>query len=212
MNLIELMLSVSLLSIVISGLTHTVPVLQAKIYEARIIREEIAQVDQVIQIINRSIRQAGFVNLLDNNSVKKTPSNKGFKGIQVFSQSILTTHAGDQLFAQQNNLVGNRKTDAIIIRHELLGHFDCLGRKITPARTQAGLARIGFFVQLRGSKNQVNGVLMCQTLNNKGQAQNEGILSGVQDFKVVLTQVTVQIELTMQSKRHYKFLIARKNV
>jgi hypothetical protein len=52
---------------------------------------------------------------------------------------------------------------------------------------------------------------MCQSLTNKGQAQNDAILTGVEDFLLFLEDGVVTIELTMQSKRQYQTSIALQN-
>ena len=210
MNLVELMLSVSLLSIVISGLTHAVPILQKTLFEERTLREEIAQIEQVHQIITRSIQQSGYQDLLrihqSNRSVRAP-----FKAIQVFTQAVLTTNHAPQFSAPQTYLAGQRQTDALLIQHESNGHFDCVGRKITDQRTHQGLSRIGFFVQFRGNKSHSVGTLMCQSLTNKGHPQNDAILTGVQDFLVELQHDFVTIELTMASNRRYEMTIALQN-
>jgi len=211
MNMVELMLSVSLLTIVLSGLTHAVPILQKNLYEGRTLREEIAQVEQVFQIITRSVQQAGFENIAKNQSNPFRPQKSSIQAIQIFMQATLTTDQVGKISAPQTYLAGRRQTDAMLIQHEAYGHFDCVGRKITDKRTHQGLSRIGFFVQFRGNKSNAVGTLMCQSLTNKGQAQNDAILTGVEDFLLFLEDGVVTIELTMQSKRQYQTSITLQN-
>jgi len=211
MNMVELMLSVSLLTIVLSGLTHAVPILQKNLYEGRTLREEIAQVEQVFQIITRSVQQAGFENIAKNQSNPSRPQKSSIQAIQIFMQATLTTDQVGKISAPQTYLAGRRQTDAMLIQHEAYGHFDCVGRKITDKRTHQGLSRIGFFVQFRGNKSNAVGTLMCQSLTNKGQAQNDAILTGVEDFLLFLEDGVVTIELTMQSKRQYQTSITLQN-
>ena len=211
MNMVELMLSVSLLTIVLSGLTHAVPILQKNLYEGRTLREEIAQVEQVFQIITRSVQQAGFENIAKNQSNPSRAQKSSIQAIQIFMQATLTTDQVGKISAPQTYLAGRRQTDAMLIQHEAYGHFDCVGRKITDKRTHQGLSRIGFFVQFRGNKSNAVGTLMCQSLTNKGQAQNDAILTGVEDFLLFLEDGVVTIELTMQSKRQYQTSIALQN-
>jgi len=209
-NLVELMLSVSLLSMVISGLTHAVPLLQKTLFEHRTLREEIAQIEQVNQIITRSVQQSGYQNMRkvhDGVGSERQP----VKGIQVFTQAILTTNLAATFTAPQSYLAGVRQTDALLIQHESDGHFDCVGRKITEKRTHQGLARIGFFVQFRGNQSHSVGTLMCQSLSNNGQPQHDAILSGVNEFLVELQDGLVTIELTMASNRRYAISIALQN-
>ena len=211
MNMVELMLSVSLLAIVVSGLTHAVPLLQKSIDEGRALREEIAQVEQVLQIITRSVQQAGFENRMKNQSQSSRSQKSSIQGIQIFTQATLNTNKIGKISTPQSYLAGKRQTDAMLIQHESYGHFDCVGRKITDKRTHLGLSRIGFFVQFRGSKSNAIGTLMCQSLTNKGQAQNDAILTGVEDFLIFLEDGVVIIELTMQSKRQYHTSIVLQN-
>ncbi|SMC30114.1 hypothetical protein [Polynucleobacter kasalickyi] len=210
MNLLELMLSVSLLSIVVSGLTHAVPILQKSFFAERTLREEIAQVEQVIQILTRSIQQAGYENTLKVHGGGKSQRH-AMKAIQVFKQAVLTTEKAPKFSAPQSYLAGRRQTDALLIQHETDGHFDCVGRKITEKRTSEGLSRIGFFIQFRGKKSASVGTLMCQSLTNKGQPQNDAILTGVQDFLVDLEDGLVTIQFIMDSNRHYQISIALQN-
>lgn len=212
--MIELMLSVSLLAIVLSGLTHAVPIFQKSLFAERTLREEIAQVDHVIQILTRSVQQAGYVNLElghGHASRDRRHLKPSTQGIQVFPLAILTTRPAPNVSQAQSYLAGNRQTDALLIQHEPYGHFDCVGRKITAKRTHQGASRIGFFVQFRGNKNHSTGTLMCQSLTNKGQAQNDALLVGVEDFVVRLEKGFVTIQFTMQSTRHYEVSIALHN-
>lgn len=211
MNLVELMLSVSLLSIVISGLTHAVPILQKSLFEERTLREEIAQVEQVIQIISRSVQQAGYQNMSRRYEQGNRSQPRPSKAIQVFKQATLTTDKAPHFSAPQSYLAGRRITDALLIQHETYGHFDCVGRKITEKRTNQGLSRIGFFVQFRGNKSQSVGVLMCQSLTAKGHPQNDAILTGIQEFLIDLEDGLVTIDLTMASNRRYQMSIALQN-
>jgi type II secretory pathway component PulJ len=211
MNMVELMLGISLLTIVLSGLTHAVPILQKNIYEGRTLREEIAQVEQVLQIITRSIHQSGFENIIKSQSQSTRSQKVPLLGIQVFQQATLTTDKVGKISSPQSYLAGRRQTDAMLIQHETYGHFDCVGRKITDKRVHQGLSRIGFFVQFKGNKSNAVGTLMCQSLTNKGQAQNDAILTGVEDFLIYLEDDVVIIELTMQSTRQYQTSIALQN-
>ena len=211
MNLVELMLSISLLTIVLAGLTHAVPILQKNIDDGRALREEVAQVEQVLQIITRSIQQAGFEDIIKGQSSNSRSQKPPLVGIQVFQQATLTTDKVGKTSTQQSYLAGRRQTDAMLIQHETYGHFDCVGRKITDKRTHQGLSRIGFFVQFRGNKGNAIGTLMCQSLTNNGQVQNDGILTGVNDFLIYLEDDVVIVELTMQSSRQYHKSIALQN-
>ncbi len=211
MNMVELMLGISLLTIVMSGLTHAVPILQKSIYEGRTLREEIAQVEQVLQIITRSVQQAGFENIIKNQSQITRSQKSPMQGIEIFQQAVLSTDKVGKISAPQSYLAGRRQTDAMLIQHDTYGHFDCVGRKITDKRTHQGLSRIGFFIQFRGNKSNAIGTLMCQSLTNKGQIQNDGILTGVDDFLIYLEDGVVIIELTMQSSRQYQTSIALQN-
>lgn len=211
MNLVELMLSVSLLAIVVASITHAVPVLQKNIDTTRLLREEITQVEQVIQTVTRSIRQAGFTNLLQINDPTIHQKKPPFPGLQIFNQSILATANSSQFAIPQTYSASSQPTDALLIRHAVLGHADCLGRKITKNRTQQGLARIGFFVQFRKVKNKYTGYLMCQSLNQQGHPQNDSILSGIDGFAVTLEERVVRMTLTMDSKRQYTAVIALQN-
>jgi hypothetical protein len=209
--MVELMLGISLLTIVLSGLTHAVPILQKSIYDGRNLREEIAQVEQVLQIITRSVQQAGFENIIKSQSQSTRSQKSPMQGIQVFQQATLTTDKVGKTPIPQSYLAGRRQTDAMLIQHETFGHFDCVGRKITDKRTHQGLSRIGFFVQFRGNKSNAIGTLMCQSLTNNSQIQNDAILTGVDDFLIYLEEGVVIIELTMQSARQYQTSIALQN-
>jgi len=209
--MVELMLGISLMTIVLSGLTHAVPILQKSIYDGRTLREEIAQVEQVLQIITRSVQQAGFENIIKSQSQSTRSQKSPMQGIQVFQQATLTTDKVGKTPIPQSYLAGRRQTDAMLIQHETFGHFDCVGRKITDKRTHQGLSRIGFFVQFRGNKSNAIGTLMCQSLTNNSQIQNDAILTGVDDFLIYLEEGVVIIELTMQSARQYQTSIALQN-
>ncbi|MCX7253107.1 MAG: hypothetical protein NTX83_02025 [Burkholderiales bacterium] len=104
----------------------------------------------------------------------------------------------------------------MILSHIPFGHFDCLGRKITPNRTNNGLAHLGFFIQ-QSSSSRRNGALMCQSLDQKGLAQNDAILAGVKHFELESLPPStrdilgIQIKITTQSGRLYEQIVALIN-
>jgi hypothetical protein len=182
MGLVELMLSMSIFSIAVNAITHSVPVFQKHYYDSRILREELSQVEHMFKIITRCVKQAGFKNMFEEKITRVKRLSIPFKIYKFFSKQFFRNEHNDSPSSPQIVSANLRSTDALLIRHEPFGHFDCLGRKISPTRTHQGLARMGFF-QIRGNKSNPTGVLMCQSLTNKGQIQNDILLAGYETFK-----------------------------
>jgi hypothetical protein len=75
---------------------------------------------------------------------------------------------------------------------------------------------LGFFIQ-QGSSSRRSGALMCQSLDQKGVAQNDSILAGVKHFELESLPPStrdilgIQIKITTQSGRLYEQVIALRN-
>jgi hypothetical protein len=179
--------------------------------------QEIAEVEFAMQVMARAIRQAGF-GFKPNPWIGKklqSPTFKRWTPIQILKNSTLKTRPIGAGIASSKNTQG-LITDAMILSHIPFGHFDCLGRKITPNRTNNGLAHLGFFIQ-QDSSSEGKAALMCQSLDQKGVAQNDAILAGIKHFELESLPPStrdilgIRIKITTQSGRLYEQIVALRN-
>jgi hypothetical protein len=217
MNMLETLSSTVLAGLVLSSITHIIPVIQKKLaYQDQFI-QEIAEVEFAMQVMARGIRQAGF-GFKPNPWIGKklqSPNPKEWIPIQILKNSTLKTGPIGAGIASSKNTQG-LINDAMILSHIPFGHFDCLGRKITPNRTNNGLAHLGFFIQ-QDSSSGGKAALMCQSLDQKGVAQNDAILAGVKHFELESLPPSardilgIRIKITTQSGRLYEQIVALRN-
>ena len=217
MNMLEMLISTVLAGLVLSSITHIIPVIQKKLaYQDQLI-QEVADVEFAMQVMTRGIRQAGF-GFKPNPWIGKklqSPTFKRWTPIQILKNSTLKTRPIGAGIASSKNTQG-LITDAMILSHIPFGHFDCLGRKITPNRTNNGLAHLGFFIQ-QDSSSGGKAALMCQSLDQKGVAQNDAILAGIKHFELESLPPStrdilgIQIKITTQSGRLYELIVALRN-
>ena len=217
MNMLEMLISTVLAGLVLSSITHIIPVIQKKLVNQDQFMQEIAEVEFAMQVMARAIRQAGF-GFKPNPWIGKklqSPTFKRWTPIQILKNSTLKTRPIGAGIASSKNTQG-LITDAMILSHIPFGHFDCLGRKITPNRTNNGLAHLGFFIQQSNSSGR-SGALMCQSLDQKGVAQNDAILAGIKHFELESLPPStrdilgIQIKITTQSGRLYEQIVALRN-
>jgi hypothetical protein len=198
MNLLEWGTSIAISSIIIGATGNSLWLFQ-KAYQKRLHKQqEASEVMYAFHIISRSIRQAGFPSAaiefpkIKPKSKTKTSARSSFKSslkssikpaLAIKKNSGLSSSSlGEFVFRKGVNTVNN--SDAIMIRHAAHGHFDCLGHRITEKRLNQKLAYQGFFIQTQGTGKNRTGILMCQSLDNKGHIQNDGILSGINRFEI----------------------------
>ena len=217
MNMLETLSSTVLAGLVLSSITHIIPVIQKKLaYQDQLI-QEIADVEFAMQVMARGIRQAGF-GFKPNPWIGKklqSPTPQEWTPIQILKNSTLKTGTIGAGIATSKNNQG-LINDAMILSHIPFGHFDCLGRKITPNRTNKSLAHLGFFIQQSNSSGR-SGALMCQSLDQEGLAQNDAILAGVKHFELeslppsTRDMLGIRIKITTQSGRLYEQVVALRN-
>jgi hypothetical protein len=217
MNMLETLSSTVLAGLVLSSITHIIPVIQKKLVNQDQFMQEIAEVEFAMQVMARAIRQAGF-GFKPNPWIGKklqSPTFKRWTPIQILKNSTLKTRPIGAGIASSKNTQG-LITDAMILSHIPFGHFDCLGRKITPNRTNNGLAHLGFFIQ-QDSSSEGKAALMCQSLDQKGVAQNDAILAGIKHFELESLPPStrdilgIRIKITTQSGRLYEQIVALRN-
>ena len=217
MNMLETLSSTVLAGLVLSSITHIIPVIQKKLANQDQFMQEIAEVEFAMQVMARAIRQAGF-GFKPNPWIGKklqSPTFKRWTPIQILKNSTLKTRPIGAGIASSKNTQG-LITDAMILSHIPFGHFDCLGRKITPNRTNNGLAHLGFFIQ-QDSSSEGKAALMCQSLDQKGVAQNDAILAGIKHFELESLPPStrdilgIRIKITTQSGRLYEQIVALRN-
>ena len=218
MSMLEMLSSTVLAGLVLSSITHIIPVIQKKLaYQDQFI-QEIADVEFAMQVMARGIRQAGFgfkTNPWIGEKLQ-SPTPQEWTPIQILKNSTLKTDTIGAGIATSKNNQG-LINDAMILSHIPFGHFDCLGRKITPNRTNKSLAHLGFFIQQSNSSGRI-GALMCQSLDQKGLAQNDAILAGVKHFELeglppsTSDMLGIRIKITTQSGRLYEQIVALKNI
>ena len=217
MNMLETLSSTVLAGLVLSSITHIIPVIQKKLVNQDQFMQEIAEVEFAMQVMARAIRQAGFGFNPTPWMGKKlqSPTPKRWTPIQILKNSTLKTRPIGAGIASSKNTQG-LITDAMILSHIPFGHFDCLGRKITPNRTNNGLAHLGFFIQ-QDSSSGGKAALMCQSLDQKGVAQNDAILAGIKHFELeslppsTTDMLGIRIKITTQSGRLYEQVVALRN-
>jgi hypothetical protein len=198
MNLLEWGTSIAMSSIII-GVTGNSLWLFQKAYQQKLHKQqEASEVMYAFHIISRSIRQAGFP-AVAMEFPKMKPKNKGknssrtsFKSSNKSStlpalaikknSGLSSSSLGEFVFRKGVHTVND--SDAMVIRHAAYGHFDCLGHRLTEKRLDQKIAYQGFFTQTQGSGKNRTGTLMCQSLDNKGHIQNDGILSGIKRFEI----------------------------
>jgi hypothetical protein len=215
--MLETLSSTVLAGLVLSSITHIIPVIQKKLVNQDQFMQEIAEVEFAMQVMARAIRQAGF-GFKPNPWIGKklqSPTFKRWTPIQILKNSTLKTRPIGAGIASSKNTQG-LITDAMILSHIPFGHFDCLGRKITPNRTNNGLAHLGFFIQ-QDSSSEGKAALMCQSLDQKGVAQNDAILAGIKHFELESLPPStrdilgIRIKITTQSGRLYEQIVALRN-
>jgi hypothetical protein len=184
MNLLECTTSIAIHSLIVSSCIITLGHLQ-KAYQKQISRQqETAEVMHALHIMTRSVHQAGFpMHVIDFPKINPASQSKKKIALQVRQNSGLNIHSpGEFIFRKGAHTV--QDSDAMIIRHASLGHFDCLGHRITKERLQQGYAFQGFFAQVQGTGKDRSGNLMCQSLDSKGRTQNDSILAGLKSLKI----------------------------
>jgi hypothetical protein len=217
MNMLETLSSTVLAGLILSSITHIIPIIQKKLAFQDQLIQEIAEVEFAMQVMARAIRQGGF-GFKPNPWIGKklqSPTPKEWIPIQILKNSTLKTGPIGAGIASSKNTQG-LINDAMILSHIPFGHFDCLGRKITPNRTNNGLAHLGFFIQ-QDSSSGGKAALMCQSLDQKGVAQNDAILAGVKHFELESLPPSardilgIRIKITTQSGRLYEQIVALRN-
>ena len=217
MNMLETLSSTVLAGLILSSITHIIPIIQKKLAFQDQLIQEIAEVEFAMQVMARAIRQGGF-GFKPNPWIGKklqSPTPKEWIPIQILKNSTLKTGPIGAGIASSKNTQG-LINDAMILSHIPFGHFDCLGRKITPNRTNNGLAHLGFFIQ-QDSSSGGKSALMCQSLDQKGVAQNDAILAGVKHFELESLPPSardilgIRIKITTQSGRLYEQIVALRN-
>ena len=217
MNMLETLSSTVLVGLILSSITHIIPIIQKKLAFQDQLIQEIAEVEFAMQVMARAIRQGGF-GFKPNPWIGKklqSPNPKEWIPIQILKNSTLKTGPIGAGIASSKNTQG-LINDAMILSHIPFGHFDCLGRKITPNRTNNGLAHLGFFIQ-QDSSSGGKAALMCQSLDQKGVAQNDAILAGVKHFELESLPPSardilgIRIKITTQSGRLYEQIVALRN-
>jgi len=127
--MLEMLSSTVLAGLVLSSITHIIPVIQKKLaYQDQFI-QEIADVEFAMQVMARGIRQAGF-GFKPNPWIGKKlqfPTPKEWTPIQILKNSTLKTGPIGAGIASSKNTQG-LINDAMILSHIPFGHFDCLGR------------------------------------------------------------------------------------
>ena len=217
MNMLETLSSTVLAGLILSSITHIIPIIQKKLAFQDQLIQEIAEVEFAMQVMARAIRQGGF-GFKPNPWIGKklqSPTPKEWIPIQILKNSTLKTGPIGAGIASSKNTQG-LINDAMILSHIPFGHFDCLGRKITPNRTNNGLAHLGFFIQ-QDSSSGGKAALMCQSLDQKGVAQNDAILAGVKHFELESLPPSardilgIRFKITTQSGRLYEQIVALRN-
>jgi hypothetical protein len=208
MNLLECTTSIAIHSLIVSSCLISLGHLHKAYQKQMGKQQEISEVMHALHIMTRSIRQAGFPIHVSDFPKIKPPSKSNLKNaIEVRQNSGLNIHNKGE-FIYRKGIHAAQDSDAIIIRHGSLGHFDCLGHRITKERLSQGYALQGFFAQVQGTGKDRTGSLMCQSLDNKGRLQNDSILTGLKSLKIhssttAANHSLIQIELTMMSGQTY---------
>lgn len=216
MTLVELLTSMTISSILLSATTKLVFELNKQINQKIANATENSEVQHALHIMTRSIRNAGFTSV-DSQFPKMANKESRTKALGIAmrkSSALNNSKIGDFIYRKGINNVN--QSDALYIKHSSYGHFDCLGHKITPKRLINGHAYLGFFAQRVDSNNAKTGTLMCQSIDNKGRAQNDGILSGMSSihFELIPNDTNpkaVQIFLNMDSGKKYSRFVALRN-
>lgn len=212
MNLLECTTSIAIHSLIVSSCIISLGHLQ-KAYQKQLGKQqETAEVMHALHIMTRSIKQAGFpINVIDFPKIKPASQSKVKVALQIRQNSGLNIHhPGEFMFRKGVHTA--QDSDAMMIRHGSLGHFDCLGHRITKERLHQGYAFQGFFAQVQGTGKDRTSSLMCQSLDSKGRPQNDSILAGLKSLKIKqipnsqshgLNHTLIQIELQMMSGQTY---------
>ena len=216
MTLVELLASITISTILLGTTTTLVFELNKQINQKIANAKENSEVQHALYIMARSIRNAGFKSAgsqfpkIDaKQSSTKTPLIAISK-----SSALSNSKIGEFIYRKGINNVN--QSDAMFIKHSSHGHFDCLGHKITPKRLINGQAYMGFFAQRVDGNSAKTGALICQSIDNKGRAQNDGILSSINSVYFELIPNTtnpkaVQIFLKMDSGKEYSKFVALRN-
>ena len=179
--------------------------------------QERNEVFHALNVIARTVRQSGFP--AASGKFPKLKGNESFainKSISVGKSSSLdTSRVGAFNFRKGINNVN--ESDALSIEHASQAEFNCLGHRITSKRLIKGYSHQGFFAQRIESSGSKTGMLMCQTIDNNGRLQNDGILSGVEKLNFNLIPNPdkpegIMVSLKMSSGIAYSRFIGLRNL
>lgn len=169
MSLLECLISLAISLILITPVIQSsgrMVVKQAHYQKTQHLTNE---ADRAFELIGRSIRMAGYQNL-------------------VSAENKIRQKTEPQWIEIQKGR-GYNRSDVLVIRHEIahspsLGvDFDCLGNTLSPERTKNQLALQGFLLErqagiAKGVKVN-DGSLMCQSLDRHARIQNTTLMNGV---------------------------------
>jgi len=211
MNWLELSCSVVLQIIFLGIVGHSLTLIHYGYTRQIMLLKESMEVSHALDILTRSIQQAGFpiqeeIMPKDNNSkLKLSSKTKSNPTKQISNKKVqLAIEIGKLKQLQQGQFVSPKmsptlKTDALIVRHGSIGHVDCLGNTIDSGRLKDGLAYQGFFLQEQRHQTEptrftelskphrskkLTGALMCQSIDRQGRFQNDALLIGVSSFQL----------------------------
>ena len=216
MNLIESLSAMTLTSIVLGITTYSTLELRQYFFKRMALHHEQVGVTHALNLMTRTIHNAGFPSLIKefpNISTKNTSIHK--QAIKVSKKSGLNnSQIGSFVFRKGAASVND--SDALIVSHSSLGHFDCLGQRITPSKVHQQLAHQGYFLQWSYIGSRKTGQLMCQSLTNKGHPQNGGILLGVRYLGIELISHSghknmIEINLEMDSGKSYRRVVTLRH-
>lgn len=224
MSLIELLASIAIASLIILGCSSAISGLSQALTRQERANQELSEVYHALNVMTRSIRQAGFpegATKFPNISVHDSFIVKSAIAM-AHSSGLSNSRPGEFLY--RKGIDNMNSSDALSLRHASYGHLDCLGHRITEKRLYQKHAHLGFFVQRQGTGTKATGMLMCQSLDNKGRPQNDGILLGVKQlrFSVIPDRgsyrdlnsdsKSINIELSMLSGKSYARIVTIRHL
>ena len=212
MNIIESLSAITLTSIVLGLTTYSTLEWSQYILKRMDLYQEATGVIHAMNLMARTIRNAGFPSNI--REFPKVSENHVFKQTQAITiaknAGISNQYIGT--FTLRKGIASVNQSDAMIVRHASMGHFDCLGQRITESRMNQKISHQGFFLQWTYLGSHKTGQLMCQSLDNNGQLQNSGLLLGVHYLGMELISLSnnkkmVELRLEMASGKSYRRVI-----
>jgi hypothetical protein len=178
--------------------------------------QERNEVFHALHVIARVIRSSGFPEASGKFPKLKNADSFTIKNAISIGKSASLDNSKIGSFNFRKGINNVNQSDALTVKHASVAQFNCLGHRITKQRLINGYSYQGFFAQRVDGDAGKTGMLMCQSIDNRGRTQNDGILIGVEKLQFDLVPNMIHpnglwITLNMSSGTTFKKFVALRN-